>query len=476
MEPGVRRDVPAEGRHEGRVRLKDVLRLDVPRVHGAITGQGVEASPAAKFLLRLLEEHRPRYKTRVLYCPPLPLLWNFGPGDGSPASTIHQAYSRAVWRERGLVGRAGLLCVFLLWPFIVSGMATWLTAVNGGAVRRRTGKGLLRQLGEQFGLAARHGILPPWYYIYDLYEDSNRARAGEYLRRDETKGGLYRLLKEPSAKRRLFDKRRFAKRCHEEGVATPESLALHKGEIRSLDGEAPVLPRADLFVKPTRGQGGRSTEVWKFDGEGWSIDGKPRLTEAELLEHFRAIARKEGFLVQRRLVNHADLVDLSLGVLATVRILTCRDEAGGFEATQAVYRMPKTPLAKVDNIHAGGIAAKIDMATGELGLASDMGLRPDTDWWSSHPHTGVQIQGRKLPYWQETVDLACHAHAAFPKWTVVGWDIAILDGGPVVIEGNSGPDVDLVQRPCRAPLGSSRFGELMAHHLARLESAAAADR
>jgi hypothetical protein len=67
-----------------------VLRIDVPRIHGAITSRGVDASAPAKLLLGILEEHRPRYETRVLYCPPLPLLWSFA-GDDSPAAIIHQA-------------------------------------------------------------------------------------------------------------------------------------------------------------------------------------------------------------------------------------------------------------------------------------------------------------------------------------------------------------------------------------------------
>ena len=70
-----------------------------------------------------------------------------------------------------------------------------------------------------------------------------------------------------------------------------------------------------------------------------------------------------------------------------------------------------------------------------------------------------------LPFWGETLALARQAHAAFPFCTVVGWDIAITASGPVVIEGNSNPDVDIMQRPFRAPLGSTRFGELLAFHL-----------
>ncbi len=80
-----------------RVRLRDILRIDVPKLHAANTNAGVDATPAARIIMRILEEPRGRYMTRVLYCPPLPLLWGFLPGDGTEASVVHKAYVRALW-------------------------------------------------------------------------------------------------------------------------------------------------------------------------------------------------------------------------------------------------------------------------------------------------------------------------------------------------------------------------------------------
>jgi hypothetical protein len=188
-----------------------------------------------------------------------------------------------------------------------------------------------------------------------------------------------------------------------------------------------------------------------------------------LLEHVAQLSMKEPYLVQPAVNNHAALRELSVGALCTVRLLTCRDERGGHEATDAALRMSINPKSPVDNLHAGGIAAPVDLVTGRLGAASDLsgGLR--FTWHDTHPLTGAAITDRILPFWPETVALAVRAHAAFSEWTVTGWDIAILDDGPWLIEGNKGPDIDIHQRTARGPMGNRRFGELLAHNLERVD-------
>jgi hypothetical protein len=138
--------------------------------------------------------------------------------------------------------------------------------------------------------------------------------------------------------------------------------------------------------------------------------------------------------------------------------------------TNAVFRMAQGRDSAVDNFHAGGIAAKVDIDTGELGRAVDgaMAMGCATGWCDEHPDTGGQILGRRLLCWQKILDLVRPAHTlAFADQVVVGWDVALVSDGPLLIEGNKGPDVDLIQRSHGVPLGDGRLGELLAFNLRR---------
>jgi hypothetical protein len=236
--------------------------------------------------------------------------------------------------------------------------------------------------------------------------------------------------------------------------------------VRHNGAPSASLPAQDLFVKPMRGCGGRGAARWEYQGDGtYRANHGAILSERGLIAAIADASRRQSLIVQPRLVNHPELRRLTPNGLCTVRALTCRDERGGFELTHAVFRMPVRADAAVDNFHAGGLAAPIALADGRLGRATGLGLSPDTGWHDAHPTTGGRILGYRLPFWDAVAALVTRAHALFPDLVALGWDVAILDDGPCLIEVNKGPDVDLIQRPHAAPLGPSRFGELLAFHL-----------
>ncbi len=472
LEPDARDRKASGGSSPG---LRDVLRADIGKLQRDFRTARGRASRVFGVLAKLLDEKRGSYKMRIVYFPPLTLLWSFLPGDDSTASFLHKFYCRGVWRERGFVARLRLLAAFALWPIVIPGMVVWCTWLNAEAVERRVGKGAIRQAAEQLQLAATHAVLPPWYYIFELFEDDKRRRAGEYLHRFETKGGIHRFLKRApkGARTPLRDKLRFAAWCRSHGLANASVvLAADHGEFLPEflphPGAAPVLPESDLFVKPFAGRGGAGAERWRHAGGGRYVDDAgTTLASAELLAHFRRRSRAAGCIVQRRFANHPLIADLSNGALSTVRLVTIVNERDEFEPLHAVLRMAIGANTVVDNFHAGGIAANVDMATGTLGRATDVGLRPEIGWRDHHPDTGAQITGRVLPLWAETLALAARGHAAFADRLLIGWDIAITADGPVLIEGNSGPDLDIIQRVGAAPVGNARLGALIALHLRR---------
>jgi putative polysaccharide biosynthesis protein len=349
-------------------------------------------------------------------------------------------------------------------PLMVIFFALRATARFGWKAQKDYGKGLAVQWREQVAIGMRYRILPRWYYIYELFRDDHLRRASHYINRFETKHALYWMLKGGTAVTPLQDKQLFTQHCNRHGIPAIPVLASFRDEATQCLAED--LPACDLFLKPMGGRGGVGAELWLLVEDKTYVDrSKRRLTAVELIAHAQLLSRRRPFILQRRIVNHPEFLPLSPSALSTMRIVTFTNEADDIEVVRAVFRMGQAVDSVVDNFHSGGIAARIDLETGELGLATDMGLKHSIGWIERHPATGAQIAGYQLPVWKAAQQLAIRAHHAFRGRVLIGWDIAWTPDGLIVVEGNAAPDVDNIQRPHREPLGDSRFGELLAWHL-----------
>jgi hypothetical protein len=400
------------------------------------------------------------------------VLWTFLPNDGSPASEIHHTFRREAWREASVGDRMFLCLGFVLWAPTTMYLAVTFTRRCGPEVRARTGKGLLRQLREQLGLALRVAVPPPWYYMFEFFDDAKRRRAAEYLYRFETKAALYDFLRAklsaPEVYEPLSDKALFATHCEAGGVRAVRSLGtVIDGTIRQADG-SDGLPCQHMFFKPIRGAGGHGAERWMLQDDGSYQGGDGAVMSAtDLHAHAVELSRQEPYVIRELLTQHRDIADLSAGALCTARVVSVLDENGQPEVTNAVLRMASDASAVVDNFHAGGIAAEIDLGNGKLTRATSMGLTGHTSWYDVHPATGGVVTGRQLPFWSEILQLTRSAHELFPGYPAIGWDVAILDDGPCLVEGNKSPDLDILQRIGRRPLGNERYGQLFLFHLRR---------
>lgn len=403
----------------------------------------------------------------TIFPPPIPGLGKDAPGSAS--GYLRQQWIRGAWRRGSWKDRIGFVFAILLWWPITILLAAYLAARLGPSRSRASGKSPFRQFIEQTEVAAKWMIPPPWYYTFEFFDDERRAHAGDYLQRVQVKPFIYRWLIDRKRRRDpvfpFASKVYFSQACQRHGLRANPLVAVVGKSIGFYDPAMTALPPVDLFVKIKTGRGGRGAEKWSYAAGTYRDAAGRSLTAAELAGHLKRRAMIEKRIVEYCLTNHSALADLNLGALATARIVTARNETGDIEATHAVFRMPQRPGAPVDNIHAGGIAAPVDLATGTLGRATDLGLKTTSRWHERHPATGAVILGRTLPHWPAALDLVRRAHALIGDRIVVGWDVAILEDGPCLVEGNGKPDVDLIQRPHRAGLGNSRLGEIMAFHL-----------
>lgn len=90
--------------------------------------------------------------------------------------------------------------------------------------------------------------------------------------------------------------------------------------------------------------------------------------------------------------------------------------------------------AEIANALQHSIFGLINMETGEV--FTDLCDYSD-NYYKEHPDTGFVSKGFIIPYWKEIVQLVEKASAVVPQIGYVGWDVAISETGPVLIEGNS---------------------------------------
>jgi hypothetical protein len=147
-------------------------------------------------------------------------------------------------------------------------------------------------------------------------------------------------------------------------------------------------------------------------------------------------------------------------VANTIRILTMYDDdAGEAFIAAAVHRFGTRSPGVVDNWGRGGISAGVDLASGRLTRGYAFPLGRELRVCPVHPDTGAAIEGVEIPGWSQVRDGILELADKVPFLPYVGWDVIVTDEAYVVIEGNSRPDVNLMQvhRPLLADERVRRF-------------------
>lgn len=358
--------------------------------------------------------------------------------------------------------------------FCLLRLFAWFPKI-GPRVRDKFGVGLGRQFRDLCVVAFRHGLDAQVYYMFELYRREYRARASGYLTRYELKNGLYKALtlQVPKTRHRIMlgDKLGMYRICEEHGIPTvPVLIYAEDGNLQYLSAH-PAGLKQDLFIKPRQSKGSRGAEfIRHVDGQYIRETGET-LTPDGLIAFITQRSKEAPILVQPRIPNHPGLADLADTALMRIRVITCLDGAGQPVITHAVLsNLCKLEINWVTDIELG---AAIDLESGALGMMTGDKADMWLEWSEDHPVTHARVLGRIVPCWNEVRSISLAAHAACHDRLLIGWDIAVGPEGAVLLEGNSYPDVDFLQRSHQCAIGDSPLGPLLYARLVDYEQRAA---
>lgn len=192
-----------------------------------------------------------------------------------------------------------------------------------------------------------------------------------------------------------------------------------------------------MFWKPRAGAGGQGAYKITYSPEnGFALNGRSAtLSDLEALR-----SQRSDFLVCE-LIKQAEYSDRIYNRTAnTIRIRTLRDRRTGETfVSNAYHRFGAESSYPVDNIATGGLAAPIELESGELKKAAIKPKRGKIQWLSEHPDTQARIEGVKIPNWEKVLTDIRSAADMYKNITCCGWDVIVTENSFYVLEGNNMP-------------------------------------
>lgn len=145
---------------------------------------------------------------------------------------------------------------------------------------------------------------------------------------------------------------------------------------------------------------------------------------------------KNDLIAEGLLTQCAEMARLHPQSVNTVRITTIK----GLIVSASVRI--GTGGSFMDNGGRGGIFVDADI---ETGIINTYGANGTAHRFLTHPTTGVILPGFQIPQWDKVQKTIADAIQVIPNTVIVGWDVAITDDGPALIEGNGYPGVYILQ-------------------------------
>lgn len=284
----------------------------------------------------------------------------------------------------------------------------------------------------------------PLYYFKYLYR-KDVTNISDYLSTKEAG----KIQRSPKLHRTEYmaimsNKLLFSLFCKQNGIPTPELVSYNFGsnfyfgnksykvtnnqELGCFFGKVLDSSNKDrLFLKPFS----------LFGGKGACIIRKGHLEED--INKNADLLLTNDYIHEDVLIQHKEIDKINSSCINTLRIETYIDKSGKINIMNVFMRFGIGDNI-VDNGHSGGIYVGVERTNGKLKeVAMEEAHFGGRDFYS-HPNSDYPFKNFIVPFFKESCELVIKATEFLPD-RYIGWDVAITQNGPVIIEANEFPDL-----------------------------------
>lgn len=267
----------------------------------------------------------------------------------------------------------------------------------------------------------RYGFCLSDYLNYKLYNKNGKERKKYVSTKTENK--FYETVSPSAYKQRYTIKPNFLK------------------DFKEYTKRDFIVPKEDNYEEFLEFLNNHEVFMSKpYDGLGGADVKKEYTKDIQDKKEYFNNAIKNRIFLEELVKQHSEMNKLCDKSVNTMRIMTFNDH-GKSRIIWMGLRVGNG-INAIDNFHAKGMAVNIDINTGKLvGNAIDK----DLNEYEEHPFTHVKFDGFQIPCFEDAKNMVLKASLESDKILVVGWDVAISEDGPVIIEGNRRPGFDIVQ-------------------------------
>ena len=152
------------------------------------------------------------------------------------------------------------------------------------------------------------------------------------------------------------------------------------------------------------------------------------------------LSRKEELIVESLIKQSQQMESFNKTSVNTIRFMTTLYPDGEARIIATILKIGRSG-AYVDNAGKGGnVDTCIDVETGAIYNATQfLGFRNMCSI-DSHPDSGAKLNGTIIKDWESIKQQIINFQQKYPFVKAAGWDVAITENGPVVIEVNDSWD------------------------------------